>query len=207
MTLLRDAACCALLLAAGWSAGAQAGSIVIYRCTDAFGRLTVQNDVPCPKGSRQRKQVVDPPPPMPAYRPTPPSPAPAPPLVEAPAATPPPSAPATPLPPPPLFRCRTAGDDSHFGEDETPAPRCLALPVVGLDGSPSAAGTACQMVRDTCERIPDGDACEAWRQYAREAEAAWRFGRAEDGAKHEADFERIQRLLRESTCAQAGPAP
>ena len=193
-----------VLLCAGWSLDARAG-IVIYRCTDAFGRLTVQNDVPCPRGSRQQKQVIEPPPPMPAYRPAPaivveskPEPA-----VAATLAAP--AAPSAPLPPPPLFRCRTPGDDSYLGENGTPAPRCLALPVVGLDGNPSAAGTACEKVSDTCERIPDGAACDAWRQYAREAEAAWRFGRAEDSAKHQAEFERIQRVLRESTCAQAKP--
>jgi hypothetical protein len=80
------------------------------------------------------------------------------------------------------------------------------MSVVGLDGAPSGAGSACQMVRDTCERIPDGAACDAWRQYAREAEAAWRFGRAEGSRDRQADFERIQRVLRESTCAQAPAA-
>jgi hypothetical protein len=193
---------CVLLLCAGGCADARAG-IVIYRCTDVFGRLTVQNDVPCPKGSRQQKQVVEPPPPMPAYRPAPAI------VVEAkpaaPAATTTTPASAAPLPPPPLFRCRTPDNDSYLGENGNPAPRCLALPVVGLDGNPSAAGTACEKISDTCERIPDGAACDAWQQYAREAEAAWRFGRAEDAAKHQAEFERIQRVLRESTCAQARP--
>lgn len=192
-----------VLLCAAWSAPARAG-IAIYRCTDAFGHLTVQNDVPCPKGSRQQKQVIEPPPPMPAYRA-------APAIVveskpEAPPPVPPDAAPATPLPPPPLFRCRTPDGDGYFGENGTPPPRCLALPVVGLDGTPSAAGTACQMVSDTCERIPDAAACDAWRQYAREAEAAWRFGRAEDSDRHQAEFERVQRVLRESTCAQGKPA-
>lgn len=195
-----------VLLCAGWSVDARAG-IVIYRCTDAFGRLTVQNDVPCPKGSRQQKQVIEPPPPMPAYRA-------APPIVVAPktaaaltdAALPAAATPAAPLPPPPLFHCRTPDGDSYLGENGTPAPRCLALPVVGLDGNPSGAGSACQVASDTCERIPDAAACDAWQQYAREAEAAWRFGRSEDDAKHRADFERIQRVLRESTCAQPKPA-
>jgi hypothetical protein len=33
--------------------------VVIYRCTDANGNLTVQNDTPCPAGSRQHKQVIE----------------------------------------------------------------------------------------------------------------------------------------------------
>ncbi|MGN6512621.1 MAG: DUF4124 domain-containing protein [Lysobacteraceae bacterium] len=204
-----------VLLCAGWAAQARAG-IVIYRCTDAFGRVTVQNDVPCPKGSREQKQVVEPPPPLPAYQPAPavvvdsrpqPTAAPTPPPTNATTGADAAPAPAVPLPPPPLYRCRTPEDAGYFGENATPPARCVALPVVGLDGQPSGAGTACQVVRDTCERIPDDAACAAWQQYAREAEAAWRFGRAEDGARHQAEFERIQRVLRESTCAQAGPAP
>lgn len=47
----------ALWLAA---AGAQAqGKVVIYRCTDAIGQLTVQNNVPCPKGSTQEKRIIE----------------------------------------------------------------------------------------------------------------------------------------------------
>ena len=44
-------------------------TIRIFRCTDAAGRVTLQNDVPCPKGTRQQQQVVDAPPPVPAYVP------------------------------------------------------------------------------------------------------------------------------------------
>ncbi len=63
-----------LLLSCGvLAASAHTGkrSVVIYRCTNAFGALTVQNGTPCPKGSRQQKQVIEPPTPMPAYRPLP----------------------------------------------------------------------------------------------------------------------------------------
>ena len=28
------------------------GQVVIYRCTDASGALTIQNNTPCPKGSK-----------------------------------------------------------------------------------------------------------------------------------------------------------
>ena len=37
------------------ASGAIAQKVVIYRCTDASGALTVQNAVPCPKGSKQDK--------------------------------------------------------------------------------------------------------------------------------------------------------
>jgi len=58
--------CCALPPA---SAPAQHRQVVIYRCTDAGGHVTLQNDVACPRGTQQRKQVVDVPPPMPTYQP------------------------------------------------------------------------------------------------------------------------------------------
>lgn len=186
-----------LLLAMLGVNDAHAG-VVIYRCTDAFGRLTVQNDVPCPKGTHERKQVIDTPPPMPAYRPAasePPKP-----LVSAETA-PASASPAALLPPPPLFRCHTPDNDSYLSEDGKPSPRCIAQQVVDVEGNPSSVATACEVQHDTCERIPDGEACAAWQQRAREAEATWRFGRREASAKNQADYERVQRVLRESTCA------
>jgi hypothetical protein len=191
----------ALLLALTWCGDANAG-VVIYRCTDSFGRLTVQNDVPCPKGSKQRKQVIDTPPPMPAYRaPAATHATPKPIVPAAPADVPAADAATTLLPPPPLFRCHTAENDSYLSEDGVPSPRCIAQDVVGLDGTPGAGATACEVQRDTCERIPDGEACAAWQQRAREAEASLRFGRPEASDKNRAEFDRIQRVLHESTCA------
>src|SRR5690606_40335412 len=40
--------------------------VTIYRCTDAAGALTIQNDEPCPAGQKQEVREVDVPPPMPA---------------------------------------------------------------------------------------------------------------------------------------------
>ena len=200
-----------LLLAALWLLSAlvpaRAG-IVIYRCTDAYGHLTVQNDVPCPKGTLQQKQMVEPPPPMPAYQPAAPRPAPAarPPAPSADAAPVTPAQAATPpLPPPPLYRCSTPDAASYFSEDGDPPARCIALPVVGLDGTvQGAGGSACERIKDRCERVPEAAACPAWRQRLREAEAAWRFGRADVAGEREAEFGRLQRLLRDSTCGQPG---
>ena len=178
-------------------------AVVIYRCTDAFGRLTVQNDVPCPKGTHQRKEVIDTPPPMPAYRPPAAEVVKPTPIVAA-EPTPPPapdSSSAALLPPPPLFRCHTPDNDSYLSEDGTPSPRCIAQQVVDAEGNPNPAATACEVQHDICERIPDGEACAAWVQRGREAEATWRFGRSDATAKNQAEYERVQRVLRESTCA------
>src|SRR3546814_7700898 len=90
----------------------------IYRCTNALGALTIQNGIPCPKGSKQEVQVVESPMVIPNYESPPPivpevtelEPAPEPqaPAVERPQ-TPQPEqlADAARLPPPPLDPCNT----------------------------------------------------------------------------------------------------
>ena len=188
-----------------------AASVVIYRCTDAFGALTVQNDVACPKGSRQQKQVIHPPPPMPAYRPeVAPKPHASAPAV---ASTPPQPAPpeASPaiadsdrLPPPALYQCNTYDNDSYLSENATPEPRCVRLQTTDLQGAADTdVGVACQMVTDQCQRVADGAACDAWKRRLREIEATWKFGRAEDADVNKTQYERVQKLLRDSTCGKA----
>jgi len=200
---------CALLLAAS-ALPARAG-VVIYRCTDASGAVTVQNDTPCPKGSKQTRRVLDTPPPGAA----------APAFVEAPAIVPDPVAPAPPppaapmpdpagsgaqtdgerLPPPPIFECTTFDNDHYLSDDGAPSERCVALNVTGIgDGSAPGVGAACQKQVDTCQRVPDGAACDAWKRREREARASLMFGKVEDKAKNQAEYERVQRIVTESTC-------
>ena len=196
---------------------AHADELVIYRCTDAAGALTVQN-MPCPKGSRQQVKrmpalaTVPMTPGSPASAPSAPAPAaPAPatpaPATPAPATTATPSRPATDasastrLPPPNLFRCTTREGGGYVTEDSEPASRCVPLQPVGLDGNPqTGAGQACEVVHDTCARVPDEGLCEAWKKRSDEAEVAWRFTRAETSEKNKTEFERVQRILAESTC-------
>lgn len=198
-----------LCLAAGGIAPASAfaADVVIYRCTDTFGALTVQNDTPCPKGSKQQKQVIQPPPPMPAYRPVEPAPqAPEPVLEPAPVvpAEPEPSkiADSDRLPPPVLYQCNTYDHDSYLSENATPPPRCVALQTTNLQGAANNVGSACQMVTDQCQRVADGAACSAWKQRLRETEAAWKFARPADADANRADFERVQAIMRDSTCGK-----
>ena len=187
--------------------------VVIYRCTDAGGALTVQNDVPCPKGSKQDRRVIQsapstaPPALVAAPTPRPSTPTPAP-------AADPTAAPTTPtptpgiadadrLPPPVLFECRTYDNDSYLHDDGNPPQRCAPMQTVGLDGSSGlAAGESCQMVSDSCQRVPDGALCERWQQRLREIESALRFGRVDDRDAAQADLERIGKIVRESTCGK-----
>jgi len=211
---MRVAAGPALLLIASAllaPARAPAAGVVIYRCTDAFGALTVQNDVPCPKGSRQKKQVIQAPPPMPAYRPPARASAPAPPPAAlAPPAAVQPTAPWAPaiadadrLPPPALFQCNTYDNDSYLSENPSPAPRCVRLQTTDMAGTADDnVGVACQMVTDQCQRIADGAACAAWKQRLRELEAGWKFARAGDADAAKAEYERAQKIVRDSTCGR-----
>lgn len=201
----------ALLALAG---AAQAQQVTIYRCTDASGALTVQNDVPCPKGQKQEKRVIgsaptSPTPPVfvtpaaPPAAPAPPaSPAPAPREPAAPVSptpTPPAVAASDRLPPPMLFECRTFDNDRYLSDKGDPPERCAPMATVGINGEPSA-GAACQMVTDQCQRVADGALCDSWKQRLRQAESQLRFGPADQRAGAQADVERMTRIVQESSC-------
>lgn len=198
-------------------------AVVIYRCTDASGALTVQNNVPCPKGSRQERRVME------TARPSAPPPVSTPPaatlapLVVTPdaedvarlaataaaspeAQTPPPDREAGAvverLPPPPLFACRTWDRKEYFSDDAEPIRRCAPLRVSGLDGSAGGGGaTACEKITDTCAPVPGATLCEKWQQHAHDTRAMLLFGRAEDPAATRAELTRIDTLIEASSCA------
>lgn len=220
--------CLPVLLLACAGVSAQPGKVVIYRCTDALGQLTVQNDTPCPKGSSQEKRVIDSAPssaapPLFITSPVPPiasgnAPPPHPPVSsQLPSVSRPPAAkPAAPkstiadsdrLPPPVLFECRTYDNGRYLSDDGRPPQRCAALQTTGLGTTASGAGVACQMVDDQCQRLPDEALCENWKQRLREAESALRFGRSDSRDASAAEVARIQRIVSESTCGKASAAP
>lgn len=185
------------------SAGAR-NSVVIYRCTDAAGALTIQNDVPCPAGTRQQREVIESPlPPLtPAYVPPAPEPPPQPISASREDARPEPAAEAERRPPPALYQCRTWADDGYLTDDSTPKERCAPLQTVGIGGAPGVgAGAACEMVVDTCEQVPAEGLCEGWQRRLREAEAALRFGRYESRQAAEAEIERVARIGSQSSCS------
>jgi hypothetical protein len=199
---------------------ASAQGVVIYRCTDANGALTIQNNTPCPKGSKQDRRVMESapsssaPPFVPSPSPVPPVRVPpalrTPPLAPAPAAPPSTEEPeatvadADRLPPPWLYECRTHDDDSYLSDNGEPKPRCVTLTTTGLGGVIESGNntSACEMKIDQCQRVPDGALCDAWRRRQRAAESAVRFGASEDRAKAEAELQRLTRVVRESTCGK-----
>lgn len=191
---------------------ASAQQTVIYRCTDAKGAVTMQNDKPCAPGMRQDVRKV-------GALPTAAAPAP---KAEAPAAPigPPPGArfelvrgpvsealPASNVPeaerkpPPPLFQCETWDKDSYLSEDAEPEPRCVPLQTVGLDGSPLlGGGEACEMKRDSCSALTDVALCRAWRRRVDEAQFRMKFA-ADDGREtRKAEYEKYAQALADSSC-------
>ncbi|CAN4280755.1 DUF4124 domain-containing protein [Pseudoxanthomonas sp. LjRoot125] len=198
------AACCALALPA-----TQAAEVVIYRCTDASGALTLQN-APCPKGTKQEQrtmQGVNTVPMAPggaaSQAPAASSPGKKPEAAPAASALPARAADAPRLPPPVLFQCTTYDKDTYVTEESEPASRCVSLRTTGLDGNPrSGAGQACEVVRDTCARVPDGGLCDAWKKRRDETEVAYRFARRENAEKNRAEYERVARILSESDCGK-----
>jgi hypothetical protein len=217
---LSAAAMLGLLVCAATQVVSAQDTVVIYRCTDAKGALTIQNGTPCPKGDKQERRVMEaapasstpafvPPPPVPAPPPVQPAPA----RASPPAAVPPPP-PIAPepettiadsdrLPPPWLYECRTYNDDTYFSEVGAPAPRCVTLNPTGLSGVIESTNvSACEMKTDQCQRVPDGALCDGWRRRLREVQSALQFGASENRAEAEAEVQRVMRVVRDSTCGK-----
>ncbi|MEB1527646.1 DUF4124 domain-containing protein [Xanthomonas sp. WHRI 7945] len=219
---MRSVACLAALLACAGVAHAE--DVVFYRCTDAHGGLTLQNQ-PCPKGMRQEKKIMQgvgrAPASVPSAAPAAAAPSPAPGAASATTAAPaataaaaavapsdPPPTPPTPatdaaprLPPPPLYACVTREQQRYVGEVAEPTPRCVPLRTVGLDGSPDkAGGSACEVIRDRCEALPEAGACDAWTSYVAEAETHWRFAVPDHAEQLRQEFLRRQQLFDASSC-------
>ena len=217
---LPAAALLGLILCATTQVASAQATVVIYRCTDANGALTIQNGTPCPKGNKQERRVMEAAPTSsaPAFVPPPPAPAPVPVQPAPPSAPPPAVAPSPPpiapepettiadsdrLPPPWLYECRTYNDDTYFSEVGAPAPRCVTLNPTGLSGVIESNNvSACEMKTDQCQRVPDGALCDGWRRRLREVQSSLQFGASENRAEAEAEVQRVMRVVRDSTCGK-----
>ena len=180
--------------------------MVIYRCTDPAGNITLQNDRPCPKGHTQQIRDIGTLPALPAAsapaKPASPAPvrtAPTPPPVPVQA---PPAAATPPQAPPALFQCRSWDDRDYLGDSAEPPATCKPLETVGIDGTPNlAAGSACEMRRDVCTAIPAEQLCSAWKRRMDEAEFRWKFA-GSNNDERKTDYERFSKLYRDSTCVR-----
>lgn len=182
--------------------------ILIYRCTDASGHVTLQNDQACPAGTRQQTQVVEAPPALPVFVPPEAPAAAAPPVV--PAAVAPvaaeTAAPPVPTaergPPPALLQCRTWDQVAYLTDDPQPTERCRPLQVVGIArGVSRSDASACEKVVDQCEAVPAESLCRAWKRRLDEAEFRWKFAGARSDDVRKLEYERLAAILAGSDCA------
>lgn len=191
---------------------ASAHATTIYRCTDAKGNVTMQNDTPCAPGMKQEVRTLGalPTAPAPAARESAPPVSHAPPagasfeLVRGPVADALPES-TVPVadrkPPPPLFECTTWEQEKYLSETGEPESRCVLLNTVGLNGDPNfGAGAACEMKVDTCAALTERALCAAWSRRIDEAKFRMTFASGADKAERTAEYERQRGLFADSTC-------
>lgn len=191
---------------------AHAQDVTIYRCTDADGAVTLQNNAPCPKGMKQEVRVLGGVPTVPATTtviPTVAHPVPGRPAATDPASTTPvaserpmatEAAPPQRLPPPALFQCRSWDDHDYLGDVAEPPGVCVPIETMGIDGSSTlAAGSACEMRRDACTEVPQDQLCAAWSRRVAEAEFRWKYAGSGNDERR-AEYERVAGIHNRSTC-------
>src|SRR4249919_1999953 len=169
------AACCALY-------GTTARATTIYRCTDAKGAVTMQNDVPCGPGMKQEIRKIG----------------------EVPTAAPPPKHAAPEAPhnlPPPLFECKTWESEVYLSDTGEPEARCAPLNTTGLDGNPSfGAGAACEVKRDTCTALEGVPLCTAWARRVDEARFRMTYAPPADQNARKAEYDQRLAAYVDSSC-------
>lgn len=192
---------CGLLLAGS----ARAADTVIYRCTAADGRLSLQS-MPCAAGQKSeiRRLSADYAPPV---LPPPSAPVPA---AEAPAAAPPADAgqaaadPPARLALPTLHHCQPRSGVAYYTDRLEETVRCVPMRITGLDGNPdTGAGQACEVQRDRCQSVPEADACTAWAGYLAQSRERFANAPSRSSAAMDTQSAQIATLLARSTCAQA----
>ena len=213
---MRRLACLLWLCALAAPAPALAQETVFYKCTDAQGRVSMQNGTPCAPGMRQEirrvgeVKAVPAPPPKPAAADVP-APVQYGEFVQVggprPQRTPAPEAAGLP-PPPALYQCRTWEGDTYFGETASPPARCAPLQVVGIDGRPDPGlGAACEVKHDDCAAVPDAQLCAAWYRRLDDAEFKLRYASDDTRRARQAEFDAIDARIKASRCATQAPTP
>lgn len=202
---------------------------IVFRCTDANGKVSVQ-DAPCPSGTAQIIQRRGASSASTASTALGDSPAPAPAVLDSDLLTAPQpgaaagsgdaildsdviraraaadaqaSAAAGPdrPAPPVIFRCTASGGGQYFHEYEAAPPRCVVMSISGLGGS-IAPGTAasCEMVRDACSEVELAQRCGAWQQRLRDARGRESFATPDTQPQAHAERLRVQAVLEASSC-------
>ena len=174
---------------------AAADTVVVHRCTDAKGRVTLQ-DEPCPKGSQgESREMTRPKDPPKSTRVSP--------LALALDALPDESAlpPRRELfPPPPMYRCTSYDGIERFSESYDPNPRCepLVLYYPYPNNLTPAQALGCRWVEDSCVRLSDSAACVRWKDMRKDAVSAVTRSFSDTAAYRKSELERLAQITEES---------
>ena len=181
-----------------WPISGQAaeGTVIVYRCVDGKGRVTLQDDA-CPAGSkgigRQMLRPRDAPPKLPGNIDERPAPS------EPPASEPyyPPEF--TLIPPPPMYRCTSYDGSVRYSESYDPNPRCEPLGLYYQPGrlTPSQA-RICNWVEDSCIHLTDGEACKVWKERQKEAKSNAMHAFSDTAAYRKSELARTNQIIEES---------
>jgi len=169
--------------------GAAAQDVVVYRCEDDQGRVTLQ-DAACPAGQRQQTRHLQ----RPQAPPTTTTATAAATATEPPPETPAPAAPAAPRPsPPPLWQCTAWDGDVRYSENYDPNPRCVPLAVLGYEAG--AWGASCRWVEDSCVRLDDAAACAVYEDKFEQAESDALHAFSDTAAYRKSEVKRFRQIL------------
>ncbi len=171
------------------------GTVLVHRCTDARGHVTLQDD-PCPAGSRDETRSMTRPkdPPQTVQAPPLPQPAPEPLAPEEPYQRP------ELIPPPPMYHCTSYDGIERFSESYDPNPRCE--PIVLYYPYPNeltpSQKLACRWVEDSCVRLSDRAACARWKTMQVEAKSAVLHAFSDTAAYRKSELARLNQIVEES---------
>lgn len=172
-------------------------TVLVHRCTDARGRVTLQDEA-CPKGSqsesRQMTRPKDPPKsnskpvPLPVRS------------VDEYLTQPAPTLRRELIPPPPMYRCTSYDGIGRFSESYDPNPRCepLVLYYPYPNNLTPAQALSCRWVEDSCVRLSDGTACARWKVMRKEAVSASARSFSDTAAYRKSELERLTQITEES---------
>lgn len=185
---------CVAIAVAPAAAQAQS-SVTVYRCEEAGGTVTLQ-DEPCPAGANQTtREMTRPkdPPPRPAA-PPPPEPY----DTAPPGRAPDPEMAFYPPPPPPMFQCTDYDGEVRYTENYDPNTRCVPLSVLGYDVGPYANAATCTWVEESCLRLDDESACLKFREQLKAEKSEALHASASTAPYHRSEVERLTRIVDES---------
>lgn len=101
---------------------------------------------------------------------------------------------------PEIYQCQGREGGGYLHEREPAPPHCVLMTVTGLGGTTPLNAAGCEVIRDTCEPVPEAQRCNSWQQRFRDARGRERFATPENAALATAERERLAAILADSDC-------